>query len=200
MFSEDSDVIVKQLDEPPWKFWEVRHSLHYRAKIDVFRVGPPFRTDFASVPRVFVWFLPRYERHTRGAILHDYLWQRANADQLPWRDADAIFRRAMRNLGVPFLRRWIMWTAVRWVALLRKRNLGGGTAWLADAPHVLFFTIVALPIVVFPAILIALALILFSFWEAFAWLVLAFGRWVKHLRRQSTPKELNRPTFEWKLG
>jgi hypothetical protein len=27
-------------------------------------------TDFASIPRVFVWFLPRYGRYTLAAIYH----------------------------------------------------------------------------------------------------------------------------------
>lgn len=200
MFSADSDVVVKQLDEAPWQFWEVQHRLRYQAKVDAFDVEPPFRTDFASVPRVFVWFLPRYERYTRAAILHDYLWNQAKDGNLPWRDADAIFRRAMRELGVPFLRRWLMWAAVRWVALLRKRRLGGAHGWLADAPRVGLLTLLAVPIILPAAALIVVALALFFVCEAITWVLLAIGRRIKQLFKRPTPKQLNMPTFEWKLG
>jgi Protein of unknown function (DUF1353) len=57
-------------------------------------------TDFASVPRVFVWFLPRYGRYTKAAILHDYLWREAvPAGKLRLAEADVIFRHAMHELG-----------------------------------------------------------------------------------------------------
>ena len=98
------------------------------------------------------WFLARscgsflgYGRYTRAAILHDYLWRFrvGNAtDPVSRRDADRLLRRVMRELGVPFLRRWIMWTAVRWAGLTKP---DGRRQWLRDAPQVLLVTVVALP-------------------------------------------------------
>jgi Protein of unknown function (DUF1353) len=39
-------------------------------------------------------------------------------------DADGIFRQSMRELGVPFLRRWIMWAAGRIRSVADVRALG----------------------------------------------------------------------------
>ncbi|HEY5988130.1 MAG TPA: DUF1353 domain-containing protein [Streptosporangiaceae bacterium] len=91
-----------------------RHRVR-QGKHDVFCVPVGERTDFASVPRVFVCFLPRYGRYTKAAILHDYLWSvKISVGDISRLNAGGIFRQAMRDLGVPFLRRWIMRAAVRW--------------------------------------------------------------------------------------
>jgi hypothetical protein len=46
-----------------------------------------------------------------AAVLHDYLWSDAvPAGLLTRADVDGIFRRATRELKVPFLRRWIIST------------------------------------------------------------------------------------------
>ena len=96
------------------------------------------RRTSRSVPRIFVWFLPRYGRYTKAVILHDYLWRvRAKNGTLDYVDADGIFRRAMRELGVPFMKRWIMWAAVRWGALFKP---GGRKGWLRESPRVVLVT------------------------------------------------------------
>jgi hypothetical protein len=69
-FSPGSTVDVRQVDDQNWK---TLRALTYHAKAEEFKVPIHERTDFASVPRVFVWFIPRYGRYTKAAILHDYL-------------------------------------------------------------------------------------------------------------------------------
>jgi len=101
-FDDDTTVDVRQLDDVTWA---VLRPLGYQAAHDRFIVPIGQRTDFASVPRVFVWLLPRYGRYTKAAILHDYLWRVAvPAGRITLIDADGILRQAMRELGVPFLR------------------------------------------------------------------------------------------------
>src|SRR6266511_37140 len=66
------EVDVKELpdkkdhDLPEPKFWELRTPITYRARKHDFTVAPSMHTDFASVSRMFVWFLPRCrsEEHT----------------------------------------------------------------------------------------------------------------------------------------
>ena len=156
------------------------------------------RTDFASVPRAFVWFLPRYGRYTKAAILHDYLWRHRVADGtggVSRRDADGLFRRVMRELDVPFLRRWIMWAAVRWAALTKP---DGREQWLLDAPRVLLVTLVALPFVLPPAILVLLGLAGFYLAELIAAGALTIGRAVKRsLTKEESRKEVPMPSFDW---
>ncbi len=75
------------------------------------------------------------------------------------READGIFRRAMRELDVPVARRWLMWTGVRWGALTSPLRRPG---WAASAPGVLGISVVAAPVVVPPGLLILAALVVYG--------------------------------------
>jgi hypothetical protein len=88
----------------------------------------PFRTDLASVPQWLTWLFPRYGKYTKAAVLHDYLCQnfrdvtveRVGSDDIELKDrsdADEVFRIVMAELGVPWARRWLMWSAVNWATL-----------------------------------------------------------------------------------
>jgi hypothetical protein len=78
-------------------------------------------------------------------VLHDWLIVRAiPAGFVSSRDADGIFRRVLREQGVPFVKRWLMWTGVRWGALFNPPRRAG---WLRDLPLVLIWTLLALPVV-----------------------------------------------------
>ena len=146
------DVIVTPLDG---KRWELVESFEYQGKHEVFEVPKGCTTDFASVPRVFTWLLPRYGRWTQAAILHDHLWALSRRGEFNKADADGIFNRALRELEVPFLRRWIMWTAVRWAA--------GPRSWFVNGPvPVLKMVAISLPtlaLIAVPALTILVALV-----------------------------------------
>jgi hypothetical protein len=88
-------------------------ALNYQGERDLFKVPAGFVTDFASVPGLFTWLVPRYGRFTKAAILHDFLCDEAKEGRFIRSQADGIFRRVMRELGVGFIRRWVMWAAVR---------------------------------------------------------------------------------------
>jgi hypothetical protein len=96
--------------------------VRYRGKHESFLVPAGQDTDFASVPVGITWLIPRYGRWTKAAILHDYLWRTGVVSK---RDADGIFRRALRELGVPLYKRWLMWTAVRTTSILLHKGLRG---------------------------------------------------------------------------
>lgn len=75
-----------------------------------------FKTDFASIPRLFWRILPPIGIYGKAAVLHDYLY----ASQLSTRKwADQIFLEAMTVLNVPTWKRQVMFRAVRtfgWLA------------------------------------------------------------------------------------
>ena len=71
-FGRTSRVVVEQLDDTNWQTHE---ELVYAGNEQSFAVPAGSDTDFASVPRIFVWLLPRYGRYTKAAILHDHLWR-----------------------------------------------------------------------------------------------------------------------------
>jgi hypothetical protein len=112
-----------------------------------------FDTDLASVPRAFWALVPPSGAYEQAAVLHDYLCtelarqRRAEALELQVsaapdapvnaRDTDGLFRRVMREAGVPFATRWVMWAGVRWGALVTPARRAG---WWRDAPAVLAIT------------------------------------------------------------
>jgi hypothetical protein len=193
-FSPRAKVVVEAVDDENWR---VRAPFTYTGSTETFTIPDGAETDFASIPRVFAWFLPRYGRYTLAAILHDYLWrQRASTGAMEYIDADGLFRRAMRELDVPFLQRWIMWAGVRWGALCKR---GGWRGWWREAWRVLLVTIVALPIVLPPAVMVVAALALFSLVEAVLWVPLKLAETLKRALGQPAPKQVNPPNFEWRL-
>lgn len=82
------------------------------------------RTDLTSVPGAFRWFLSTYGVHTPAALLHDRLIGDTRLEEVSDTDADRLFRLMLEALGVPFLRRWLMWAAVAF-----------GTRWRAKGPQ-----------------------------------------------------------------
>ena len=73
------------------------------------KLGP---TDLASIPFFLRWFAAGYGRHTPAALLHDQLRRTEEAPKVSREKSDRIFLVAMRELGVPLVRRLIMWAAV----------------------------------------------------------------------------------------
>ena len=184
-FASGCEVEVRQDGDDTWM---TLSSITYHAKYATFHVPPGQGTDFASVPRYFVWLVPRYGRYTKAAILHDYLC-RASAErgEISRVDADGVFRQAMRTLGVGFLRRWIMWAAVRAAVITTP---AGRRGWLRASWQVLPIALLMAPVLL-PAMLVVVAT-LGVFWviEMALWLVLLVGDRAKHAdgKRVNLPK------------
>jgi hypothetical protein len=193
-FSPGAKVVVEEVDDENWK---VREPFSYRGSTETFSIPAGAGTDFASIPRIFAWFLPRYGRYTLAAILHDFLWrQRASTGAMAYIDADGLFRRAMRELDVPFLQRWIMWAGVRWAALFKP---GGRRGWWRESWRVLLVSIVALPIVLPPAVVVVAALAVFYLLEAVLWAALKLAATLKRSLGRPTRKQVNPPSLGWRL-
>ena len=157
MAFEAGDVVVRRLDD---ERWAVVEPLVYRGNRDRLVVPAGFVTDFATVPRVVVWLVPRFGRYTAAAILHDWLVTAGIAGgAVTPRQADGIFRRVMRESGVPVVRRWLMWCGVRWGAFGDPVR---GKGWWVSAPGVLAISLLAAPLVVPPAVLITAALLVYG--------------------------------------
>lgn len=77
-----------------------------------------FTTDFASIPRALWTILPPTGRYGKAAVVHDFLYNQANATipgsttVLVKAMADKIFLDAMTQLGVPPWERYPMYYAV----------------------------------------------------------------------------------------
>ncbi len=156
-----SDLTVRARGEDTWVLVD---PLVYEGRWQRFVVPAQFETDFATVPRLVVWLVPRFGRYTRAAILHDWLCTVGIVTgAVTSRQADGLFRRALRESGVPVLRRWLMWCGVRWGALDDPVRRPG---WWISAPGVLAVSVLAVPFVVPPALATAPALLLYTLVES----------------------------------
>lgn len=112
------DVMLKDSGE---KIWILKSPLVYESDIaGKINVPTLFETDFASVPRVPVFYSLFGDRAHREAVLHDFLYRIDAIPQVERSTADSVFLEAMKVRGKGFFTRYAMYLGVR---------LGGWTAW-----------------------------------------------------------------------
>jgi hypothetical protein len=140
--------------------WTLVEPLTYVGSRDRFVVPAGFVTDLASVPRPVLWLVPRSGRYTLAAVLHDWLCTVGiRTGVVTSRQADGVFRRVMREAGVPVLLRWLMWAGVRWGALADPERRPG---WVFSAPGVLVISLLAAPLVLPPSLLVVPGLLVYA--------------------------------------
>lgn len=154
-----------RLEEHGTKSFVLTEDLVYEGRDQTFTVPAGFVTDFASVPQFMYWLIPSYGQYTNAAVVHDYLCV-ALADYYRYPagypdppanavDTDGIFRRIMREEGVPLVRRWLMWTGVRWGAMFSPYRRAGSLSTLFK---VLLLSAIELPFLLIPTIFILITL------------------------------------------
>ncbi len=82
---------------------------------DVVDVDIGFMTDFASIPRCFWIFLPRWGKYGNAAVIHDWLYWSQGRSRV---EADTIMFEAMGILDVPAWQRYPIYWAVRWFGFI----------------------------------------------------------------------------------
>lgn len=104
--------------------WRVARSFKYHVgeegSGDVITVPRGFKTDFASVPRIFWTIIPPDGNYTQCAVLHDYGYFTQKRSR---KEVDKIFLESMKVLGVPTWKRHTMYRAVRsfgWIPWRKK--------------------------------------------------------------------------------
>jgi len=88
---------------------------------DVVTTVSGFCTDFASVPRIFWWIIPKWGKYGNGAVIHDWLYWEQKRTRA---EADAILLEAMGILDVTPWKKQIIYHAVRlfgWIAWMRNK-------------------------------------------------------------------------------
>lgn len=86
---------------------------------DTIHVAKGFVTDFASVPRMLWWALPKWGVYGKAAVLHDWLYWEQNRTRS---QADAIMLEAMDILSVPVVKKRLIYRAVRFFGGMAWRN------------------------------------------------------------------------------
>lgn len=100
--------------------WALTAPLVYRsdiAGVGDMRVPIGFRTDYASVPRIPLFYMVDGDTAHEAAVVHDYLYY---IGMFPRDVADAVFREACIVSGEGSFRAWRMFVGVR---------VGGWKAW-----------------------------------------------------------------------
>jgi Protein of unknown function (DUF1353) len=183
-----SELVVQQVGDHDWR---VLQPFRYEGSRERFEVPVDAVTDFASVPKPFQWLIPKSGRYTKATVLHDHLWRHGKKLKVSRSDADGIFRRAMSELGVPFLRRWVMWAAVRLASLARSRLRDGPR----DIPQLLLLVVFPGLFVVAGGIVMLLLLLGFFVLELAAAAVMWLLRRPTPVRERTKP--VNPPTVSW---
>ena len=103
-----------ELKEGCDNIWIVTKPLIYWSELldCMVQVPPLFHTDFASVPRVPIFYELWGNRAHREAVLHDYLYR---IDSIPFATrsvADKVFREAMGSTVTSWYIRWPMYSGV----------------------------------------------------------------------------------------
>jgi hypothetical protein len=105
--------------------WLVDTPLRYESEIlGLIEVPAGFQTDFASVPRVPIFFELFGDRAHREAVLHDYLYRIDSVPVAERGQADDVFLEAMGERGKGFFTRYAMYWGVRlggWTAYHKKK-------------------------------------------------------------------------------
>ena len=99
--------------------WELDAPLTYRSDVlivdenlGMITVPKGFQTDFASVPRVPVFFTLFGDRAHREAVLHDYLYRTNSVPVAERAQADDVFLEAMTERGKGYFVRYAMYWGV----------------------------------------------------------------------------------------
>jgi hypothetical protein len=117
-----TDLDVKCINDGAW---ELDSTLCYQSDLlGLIKVPLGFQTDFASVPRVPVFFTLFGDRAHREAVLHDYLYRTDSIPVAERSQADEVFYEAMTERGKGWFVRHAMWLGVRaggWTAYHKKK-------------------------------------------------------------------------------
>jgi hypothetical protein len=117
-----TDLDVKCINDGAW---ELDLTLCYQSDLlGLIKVPLGFQTDFASVPRIPVFFTLFGDRCHREAVLHDYLYRSDSVPIVNRSRADDVFLEAMKERGKGYFVRYAMYWGVRaggWTAYHKKK-------------------------------------------------------------------------------
>ena len=105
-----SELIVKKMGDKRWELVEELRYQPLQGRLIVVPIG--FQTNFASVPRIPIAFLLAGDTAQKSATVHDYLYSGIEGG-FSRKRADAILLQAMKEEGLWWWRRSLMWFGVR---------------------------------------------------------------------------------------
>ena len=105
------------------RIFEVIEDFRYRSERGLITVPSGFLTDGASIPRIFWNILSPFGSYFPAALIHDFLYSKASDKHaFTRRIADRLFLIAMKEIGVGWLTRRIIYRAVRSAGFLAYKK------------------------------------------------------------------------------
>lgn len=106
--------------------WETYQKFEYHVGCypseEIIVVPKGFKTDFASIPRIFWPIISPIDTHGKAAVIHDYCYSIGHYNKTK---CDLIFKEALRVLKVPewkiFCMYWCVWL-FGWIVWWRHRR------------------------------------------------------------------------------
>lgn len=98
-----------------YRKWILKKPYAYKVNNRIIEVPENFITDLASTPKI-LWniFEPMGKNYIRSAVIHDYLYSKnCKYTDISRKEADKIFLEIMKERGVPFWKRRLMYRGVR---------------------------------------------------------------------------------------
>lgn len=107
-------LIAELVGKNKWRIYKkfTYHVNKYPSK-EIITIHKGFKTDFASVPRLFWVFISPIDKHGKAAVVHDYCYKYGYYTR---KRSDEIFLEAMIILNVPKWKRIAMYYSVRMFA------------------------------------------------------------------------------------
>jgi len=142
-------------------YWDPRYDEPFVVPAD----PQTFLTDLASIPSVFAWLIPGLGSHLPAVLLHDGLVVAKGepvshlGPPVTREEADRILRDAMRELGTPVIRRWLIWTGAEL-----------GTLWVRPRLRWWWRLLLVLTVSAVVALGTLATLDLFDVWNVLPWM------------------------------
>ena len=109
--------------EKDGKHWTLEADFEYYTDINqeriYIKIPSGFRTDFASIPKIFHSFIEDKDKYNKAAVVHDWLY---NTKMFDRKTSDKIFLEAMFVLGINKFKAYIFYYAVRLFGWIRWRR------------------------------------------------------------------------------
>lgn len=111
-YSFPDELVVRPSTD--WKKWVLLRDFRILLEgVCINLIPAGFRTDFASIPRIFNNIFPKTGRYGKPAVNHDHRYFTGDISR---READIEFYRAMLSQEVKKWKAWLFYKAVRMFA------------------------------------------------------------------------------------
>lgn len=113
-FTKPFKVIIHNipLNERPFEIAEEFEFYSEYEKEYVITIPKGYRSNFASVPRIFWSLIPPVGRYSKATVIHDWLIDTKRTNYFTYHEINMVFLEAMKVLKVNLITRYMMFLAV----------------------------------------------------------------------------------------